>query len=85
MSEQPDLDKMRAGASLVYMHTPRGGYGHTHPTDATFVRCTSQERATVRLRKSDGTVVTRSVLVRNLCLPSARRGELGITLDGRIA
>lgn len=55
------------GALVMWMHTPRGGYGYTVPVPGQVVALNPQgDRATIEVAKSSGAKVRRSVLTGSL-------------------
>lgn len=55
------------GALCVWMHTPRGGYGHSVPVDARIVQLNLQgDRAVIEVKTKDGRRVNRRVSISSL-------------------
>lgn len=55
------------GACVIWMHTPRGGYGYSYPIKAKIVKLNLQgDRATIEVERIDGQIVKRNVLTSSL-------------------
>lgn len=57
-------DDLFAGALVTWLHTPRGGYGHSVPVDAKVIAV--GDRTTIEVADRLGRPVMRTVLARNL-------------------
>jgi len=69
-------------ASIVWFHTPRGGYGYTFPIPARFVAWGQGDRVKIEVRKRDGEFIRRTVCDANLALDVEGRPRLNTVPRG---
>jgi hypothetical protein len=63
------------GALVVWLHTPRGGYGYIYPVDAKICALNLQgDKAKIEVAKKSGETVFRNVNISSLRWPNRRGG-----------